>query len=313
MTGDVMNRAVKAGRARVPGRTPKAPRAGEASRGGVRPTRRAVALTTGLLVVFLVYSLAPTWFLLVSATKNQTDLYSTFGLLFSANHLGDNLQQIASYHDGVFLRWIGNSVLYSTLGAAGSTLISLAAGYGLAKYDYRGRGALFALVVGASLLPSTLLAFPLYLVFAEMGLTNTIWSVLIPYFINPFGVYLGKVYADSSVPTELMEAARIDGAGELRIFFAVALRLMRTGGVTIFMLDFINIWNNFFLPLFMLNGERSFPVTLGLFSWLQQAQTARDMNTLVLTGSLLSIIPLAVLMFTLQKYWRSGILMGSLK
>ncbi|MFF5965144.1 carbohydrate ABC transporter permease [Streptomyces collinus] len=294
-------------------RATKATPVAGASGGGVRPTRGAVALTTGLLIVFLLYSLAPTWFLLVAATKDQTDLYSTFGLWFSANHLAENLQAVFAYHDGVFVRWIGNSLLYSTLGAAGSTLISLAAGYGLAKYEFRGRGALFALVVGASLLPSTLLAFPLYLVFAEIGLTNTIWAVLIPYFINPFGVYLGKVYADSSVPTELMEAARIDGASELRIFASVALRLMRTGGITIFMLDFINIWNNFFLPLFMLNGERTFPVTLGLFSWQQQAQSARDMNTLVLTGSLLSIIPLAIFMFSLQKYWRSGILMGSLK
>ncbi|MBD9729500.1 carbohydrate ABC transporter permease [Streptomyces caniscabiei] len=284
-----------------------------ASGGGVRPSRRAVVLTTGLLVVFVLYSLAPTWFLIVSATKDQTDLYSTFGLWFSTNHLGDNLHAIATYHDGVFLRWLGNSVLYSTLGAAGSTLVSLAAGYGLSKFAFPGRGALFAVIVGASLLPSTLLAFPLYLVFSEIGLTNTIWSVLIPYFINPFGVYLGKVYADSSVPTELMEAARIDGASDLRIFASIALPLMRTGGITIFMLEFINIWNNFFLPLFMLNGERTFPVTLGLYSWLQQAQTARDMNTLVLTGSLLSIVPLAIFMFTLQKYWRSGILMGSLK
>ncbi|MPY58047.1 carbohydrate ABC transporter permease [Streptomyces spongiae] len=279
----------------------------------MRPTRRAVVLTTGLLLLFLLYSLAPTWFLIVSSTKNQTDLYSTFGLWFSSNHFGDNFQQIWQYHDGVFLRWIGNSILYSTLGALGSTFISLAAGYGMAKYAFRGRGVMFATVVGASLLPSALLAFPLYLVFAEIGLTNTIWAVLVPYFVNPFGVYLGKVYADSSVPDELMEAARIDGASELRIFFSVALRLMSTGGITIFMLDFIGIWNNFFLPLFMLNGERTFPVTLGLYSWLQQAQTARDMNTLVLTGSLLSIVPLAIFMFALQKYWRSGILMGSLK
>ncbi|MCZ0985378.1 carbohydrate ABC transporter permease [Streptomyces diastatochromogenes] len=288
-------------------------KAAAAPGGGARPTRRAVALTTSLLVVFLLYSLAPTWFLLVASTKNQTDLYSTFGLWFSSNHLADNFQAVWSYHDGVFGRWIWNSVLYSTVGAAGSTLISLAAGYGLAKFAFRGRGALFAVIVGASLLPSTLLAFPLYLVFAKIGLTNTVWAVLIPYFINPFGVYLGKVYADSSVPNELMEAARIDGAGEARIFVSVALRLMSTGGITIFMLDFINIWNNFFLPLFMLNGERTFPVTLGLFSWVQQAQASRDMNTLVLSGSLLSIIPLAVFMFALQRYWRSGILMGSLK
>ncbi|MFE4800636.1 carbohydrate ABC transporter permease [Streptomyces sp. NPDC056708] len=281
--------------------------------GAVRPTRKAVALTTGLLVLFLLYSLAPTWFLIVSATKNQTDLYSTFGLWFSDNHLGGNLKDIWTYHDGVFTRWMGNSILYSTLGAAGCTLVSLAAGYAMAKFEFRGRGALFAVIVGASLLPSTLLAFPLYLVFAKIGLTNTIWSILVPYFINPFAVYLGKVYADSSVPTELMEAARIDGAGEFRIFWTVALRLMRTGGITIFMLVFIDIWNNFFLPLFMLTGERTFPVSLGLYSWLQQAQNARDMNTLVLTGALLSIVPLAVFMFSLQRYWRSGILMGSLK
>ncbi|MFJ8019344.1 carbohydrate ABC transporter permease [Streptomyces sp. NPDC096311] len=283
------------------------------SAGASRPARRAVVLTTTLLIFFLLYSLGPAWFLIVSATKNQTDLYSTFGLWFSGNHLADNLREIWNYHDHLFVRWIGNSILYSGLGAAGSTLISVAAGYGLAKFEFRGRGALFGTIVGASLLPSTLLAFPLYLVFADVHLTNTIWSVLIPYFVNPFGVYLGKVYADSAVPTELLEAARIDGASEARIFRSISLRLMSTGAITIFMLDFVAIWNNFFLPLFMLNGERTFPVTLGLFAWEKQSQVARDMNTLVLTGSLLSIIPLAVFMFALQKYWRSGILMGSVK
>ncbi|MFJ9250580.1 carbohydrate ABC transporter permease [Streptomyces sp. NPDC101776] len=277
------------------------------------PSLRAKIVTTGLLVLFVLYSLAPTWFLLVSSTKNQTDLYSTFGLWFSANHFTDNLHDIWVYHDHLFVRWIGNSILYSGVGALGSTLISVAAGYGLAKFDFRGRGAIFGTIVGASLLPGTLLALPLYLLFAQIGLTNTVWSVLIPYFVNPFGVYLGKVYADSSVPAELLEAARIDGAGELRIFRSISLKLMTTGAITIFMLDFVGIWNNFFLPLFMLNGERSFPVTLGLFAWEKQSQSGINMNTLVLTGSLLSIIPLAVFMFALQKYWRSGVLVGSVK
>ncbi|MEV8539657.1 carbohydrate ABC transporter permease [Streptomyces sp. NPDC051572] len=277
------------------------------------PSLRAKVVTTGLLVLFVLYSLAPTWFLLVSSTKNQTDLYSTFGLWFSANHFMDNLRDIWAYHDHLFVRWVGNSIFYSGVGALGSTLISVAAGYGLAKFDFRGRGAIFGTIVGASLLPGTLLALPLYLLFAQIGLTNTVWSVLIPYFVNPFGVYLGKVYADSSVPAELLEAARIDGAGEFLIFRSISLKLMTTGAITIFMLDFVGIWNNFFLPLFMLNGERSFPVTLGLFAWEKQSQSGINMNTLVLTGSLLSIIPLAVFMFALQKYWRSGVLVGSVK
>jgi multiple sugar transport system permease protein len=225
----------------------------------------------------------------------------------------DNLREIWAYHDHLFVRWIGNSILYSGVGALGSTLISVAAGYGLAKFDFRGRSAIFGTIVGASLLPGTLLALPLYLLFAQIGLTNSMWSVLIPYFVNPFGVYLGKVYADSSVPAELLEAARIDGAGELRTFWSISLKLMTTEAITIFMLDFVGIWNNFFLPLFMLNGERSFPVTLGLFAWEKQSQSGINMNTLVLTGSLLSIIPLAVFMFALQKYWRSGVLVGSVK
>ncbi|AWS43603.1 carbohydrate ABC transporter permease [Streptosporangium sp. 'caverna'] len=276
-------------------------------------TRRSVTLTTLLLVLFLLYSIAPAWFLLVSATKSTGDMYGTFGLWFADFHLWDNLREVLTYKDGLFLRWTWNSIVYSGVGAAGATIISVAAGYGLAKFDFRGRGALFAATIGASLLPGALLALPLYLLFSKIGLVGSVWSVLIPYFVNPFGVYLGRVYADSAVPTALLEAARIDGAGELRIFTRIGLRLMTTGAVTIFMLDFIGIWNNFFLPLFMLTGEDTFPVTLGLYAWNAQVLSARDMTSLVITGSLLSIIPLALFMFSLQKYWRSGILMGSLR
>lgn len=142
----------------VAAQTARVGKSPDTSGGGARSSRGAVALTIVLLVVFMLYSLAATWFLLVASTKNQTDPYSTFGLWFSSNHLADNFTAIWEYHDGVFGRWILNSVLYSTVGAAGSTFISLAAGYGLAKFESRGRGALFGVIVGASLLPSTLLA-----------------------------------------------------------------------------------------------------------------------------------------------------------
>jgi multiple sugar transport system permease protein len=172
---------------------------------------------------------------------------------------------------------------------------------------------LFAVTIGCSLLPGALLALPLYLLFSKIGLVGSIWSLLIPYWVNPFCVYLGRVYADSSVPDELLEAARLDGASETRIFGSISMRLMMTGAVTIFILDFIAIWNNFFLPLFMLSGQNSFPVVLGLYSWNEQVLQSQDMTNLVITGSLLSVIPLAVFMISLQRYWRSGILVGSLK
>lgn len=267
-----------------------------------------------LMALFLLYSLAPVWWLFVSSTKDLSDLYQTFGLWFAHWNLGSNVKDTLSYDNHIFLRWVWNSILYSTLGAAGATLISVAAGYGLAKFRFRGRGVLFAITVGSSLLPGALLAMPLYLLFSGIGLVGTMWSVLIPYFINPFSVYLGRVYAEGSVPDELLEAARLDGAGEARIFARISLRLMTTGAVTIFILNFIAIWNNFFLPLFMLNGERSFPVILGLYNWNEQVlQSPTDMTNLVITGSLLSVIPLAVFMISLQRYWRSGILLGSLK
>ncbi|MEY2503250.1 MAG: multiple sugar transport system permease protein, partial [Verrucomicrobiota bacterium] len=275
--------------------------------------RRSVVLTLALMTVFLLYSLLPVWWLLVSSTKNLSDLYNTFGFSFARWNLPENLDRTLSYHDHVFLRCVWNSVLYSGLGAAGATLVSVAAGYGLAKFRFAGRGALFAVTIGSSLLPGALLALPLYLLFSRIGLVGSIWSLLIPYFVNPFCVYLGRVYAESSIPDELLEAARIDGAGELRIFTSISLRLMTTGAVTIFMLDFIAIWNNFFLPLFMLNGERSFPVILGLYDWNRQVLQSQDMTNLVITGSLLSVIPLALFMISLQRYWRSGVLMGSLR
>jgi multiple sugar transport system permease protein len=278
----------------------------------IKPARRSVVLTTFLLILFLLYSIAPAWFLIVSSTKNLGDLYGTYGLWFGHDFsLWQNTTDLLAYNDHIYLRWIGNSILYSTVGAAGSTVMSLAAGYGLAKFEFRGRGVLFAAIIGASLLPGALLAMPLYLLFAKIGLVGTVWSVLIPYWVNPFGVYLGRVYADSAVPKEIIEAARIDGAGEFRIFTRIALKLLTTGGITIFMLDFIGIWNNFFLPLFMLTGEKSFPVTLGLYAWNAQVLSASDMTPFVITGSLLSIIPLAIFMYSLQKYWRGGILLGS--
>ena len=131
--------------------------------------------------------------------------------------------------------------------------------------------------------------------------------------MSPFGVYLARVFAEASVPEELLEASRLDGAGEVRTFFGVSIRLMTPALVTIFLFQFVAIWNNFFLPLIMLRDEAVFPVTLGLYSWNTQVNQIPELRGYVLVGALLSIVPLILVFLLLQRFWRGGLGAGSVK
>jgi multiple sugar transport system permease protein len=308
----------------APGRAPKVRPPGRrgpahevVDTAGAPASRTTKFVVAGGLTMFLVYSVAPVWWLVVNATKNSRDLLLTNGLWFADLNLAANLRQIASYQDGIFLRWTANSLLYAVVGAGVGTLVALAAGYGLARFSYRGRSLSLALVVASFLIPYSMLTLPLYLLFSRMGLTNTVWAVLIPTFINPFSVYLAKVYIEGAVPPELLEAARIDGAGEVRIFFSIVVRMLTTAGATIFLLAFVASWNGFFLPITMLQDSRHWTMTLGLYNWLRQSQVSNastiDFTSIVITGSLLSVIPLAAVMLALQRFWRTGVSLGALK
>ncbi|MGW5653462.1 carbohydrate ABC transporter permease [Streptomyces humi] len=277
------------------------------SRGGQR------FLLVGL-VLAAAYSLFPVWWLLVAATKDRTALYQSNGLWFSGWHLWSNLHQVFTYENGIFLRWTANSFLYAGVGSLGGTLVALATGYGLARFEFPGRGLVFACVVGSFLVPIALLTLPLYLLFSKIGLVDTPWAMLIPCLVNPFSVYLAKVYTEATVPYELLEAARIDGAGELRIFCSIVLRMMTTGGATVFLLAFVNTWNAFFLPLTVLRGEENWTLNLGLYNWSgKRLESGVDLTGLVLTGALLSIVPMAVMMVAMRRYWRTGVTLGALK
>ncbi|MFD4602237.1 carbohydrate ABC transporter permease [Streptomyces sp. NPDC058464] len=277
------------------------------SRGGQRFLLVGLALAS-------TYSLFPVWWLVVAATKDRTALYQSNGLWFSGWHLWTNLNQLFTYENGIFLRWTANSFLYAGVGSLGGTLIALATGYGLARFRFPGRDLVFACVVGSFLVPIALLTLPLYLLFSKIGLVDTPWAMLIPCLINPFSVYLAKVYTEATVPYELLEAARIDGAGELRIFFSIVLRMMTTGGATVFLLAFVNTWNAFFLPLAVLRGEQNWTLNLGLYNWSgKRLESGVDLTALVLTGALLSIVPMAVMMIAMRRYWRSGVTLGALK
>lgn len=291
-------------------------RLGGAKAGGPRRNRRSMILTV-VMALMLIYALVPVMWLLISATKTQGELFSTPGLWFGPHFaLWDNIGETVTYQNGVFLRWFGNTILYVVIGAGAATLLATAGGYGLAKHRFPGRRAVFAIVLGAVAVPGTALAVPTFLLFSTLGLTNTIWSVIIPSMITPFGLYLMWVYAEEAIPSELLEAARLDGAGEIRIFFAISIRLLGPGIVTVLISTMVGTWNNYFLPLIMLTNPKLYPLTVGLNQWNAQAQTNvgnHPIYNLVLTGSLLTIVPLVVAFLLLQRYWQSGLTSGAVK
>nr|WP_203800090.1 carbohydrate ABC transporter permease [Actinoplanes couchii] len=264
----------------------------------------------------VIYTLLPLVWLLLSSTKSQEDLLGSFGLWFGKDFaLFENIADVFAYQDGIFGRWILNTLFYVVVGAGGATILAALAGYGLAKFDFVGRKAVFAVVLGGIAVPPTALAVPVFLMFAKMGLTDTPWAVIIPSLLSPFGLYLMWTYSTEAVPTEILESARVDGAGEFRTFFKLALPLLAPGLVTVLLFNLVATWNNFFIPLIMLKNADLYPLTLGLYSWNRQANTVGGdvVFDLVITGSLLTIIPLTVAFLFLQKYWQQGLAAGSVK
>jgi len=288
---------------------------------GRRTRKPRNILTYVFLGILVVYFLVPLWFLFVASTKDAPSLFSgDSALWFSGEfNLFTNLSNLVTYNDGIYLRWIGNSALYAFLGGLGATVLAVLAGYGFAKYNFRGRDLSFAILLGSVMVPLTALVIPTFVLFSELGLTDTIWAVILPSLLSPFGVYLMRVYAAEAVPDELLDAARMDGAGEFRSFFQVALPLMRPAVVTVLLLSVVGTWNNYFLPLAMLSNSQLYPITVGIGLW--QGLAAQNNGggggpslwTLIIIGSLISIIPLIIAFLSLQKYWQGGLAIGSLK
>ncbi|MEV6326489.1 carbohydrate ABC transporter permease [Streptomyces sp. NPDC051909] len=267
----------------------------------------------GALLLAVGYMLFPLVWLLTAATKNTGDLLAGDAFSFEGFDLGGNLGRLAAYNDGIYLHWYLNSLLYAGVGALACSLISVAAGYAFDKYDFPGKEKLFGVVLLGVLVPTTALALPMYLLASEVGIVNTYWAVLVPVLVNPFGVYLARVFSAGYIPDEALEAARVDGAGELRTFWSIGLRMVMPGFVTVFLFQFTAIWNNFFLPLVMLSDQKLFPLSLGLYAWNSNAHAEPDYYPLVVTGSLLAVVPLVVAFVSLQRHWKAGLTAGSVK
>ncbi|GEB50146.1 carbohydrate ABC transporter permease [Streptomyces sp. NHF165] len=278
-----------------------------------RPTLLGRGAVNALVGLSVLYTLLPVLWLLLASTKNRDALFRSD--LFSSGDfsLARNLSDLFAMEGGIYGRWYVNSLLYAVLGAAIGAMVSVACGYAFDKYRFRHKEKLFGLVLAGVMVPPTVLALPLYLIASKTGLVNTFWSVFIPVLFNPFGVYLGRVFSQGYVPGEVLEAARVDGAGELTTYFRVALRMLGPGLVTVFLFQLTAIWNNFFLPMVMLSDQSLFPVSLGLYVWNSSAVVTPDYYPPVIAGSLLAVLPLIAAFVLLQRYWKSGLTAGSVK
>jgi multiple sugar transport system permease protein len=279
--------------------------------------RRNNVVFLGMLAL-LVYFMIPLWWLFVASTKTVGDLFSTFGLWFGNDFsLLTNLQETFTYNDGIYGRWMLNTIFYAVVSAGGAAFLAALGGYGFAKYRFRGNNQIFFFVLGSIMVPTTALAIPTYLLFSKVDLVNTPWAIILPALASPFSLYLMRIYAEEGVPDSIIEAARIDGAGEFRIFFQVAMRMLAPGFVTVLLFTLVATWNNYFLPLIMLNDPNLYPITVGLANWYAQSAggggATGEVLPLVITGSLISIVPLIAAFLLLARYWQTGLTAGGIK
>ncbi|MDX6240224.1 MAG: multiple sugar transport system permease protein [Kribbellaceae bacterium] len=274
--------------------------------------QRKRMLPTAILLLGALYCLFPVAWLVIASTKSSGQLFSTF-TLEPGTGLASNLRQLFQYEHGVYLSWAKNTMIYAFGGAALSTFISAMAGYALAKFVFVGRETVFRVLVAGVLIPAITLAIPQFFLMAKIGLADTYWSVLLPCLMSPFGIYLCRVYAIASIPDELLEAARVDGASESRVFFSVVMPVMVPGLVTVFLLQFVWIWNNFLLPYLMLSDPKKFPLTLGLYSLISQGNGQTTLYSALLIGVALSVLPLIAIILFLQRFWRMDLISGGVK
>ncbi|GHD10606.1 carbohydrate ABC transporter permease [Zhihengliuella salsuginis] len=269
------------------------------------------------LIILAFYFVIPIWWLLVAATKDTAGLFGSPAFWFSGDFaFVENIAGLFEHQGGIYWRWLGNSFLYAFTAGAGATIVAVLAGYGFAKFRFRGSGPLFTLILGSVMVPLTALVIPTFVLLSDYGIINTPWAVILPSLLNPFGVYLMRVYTQDAIPDEIMEASRIDGAGEVRTFFTVVLPMLRPAVVTVLLLSIVVTWNNFFLPLAVLTDPELLPVTVGLNRWTALSNAGaggEQVWNLITSGAFISIVPLILSFLFLQRYWQGGLATGAVK
>jgi len=282
----------------------------------------SLAVTALLLVVLGLFFVLPVIWLLLAPTKTAGELISQGPLTFGSLHnVARAWQNLTSFQDGILFVWLKNSAIYSVGSLVLTLATSVPAGYALALTRFRGRRLLLTITLLVMIMPSAALVLPLFLELNRFGLIGTAWSIILPFSFFPFGVYLVYIYYATSLPTEMLEAARIDGAGEWRTFVSIALPLAKPVIALVAFFSFVGNWNNFFLPYLVLPSTKQFPIQVGLNQLLSStpsfnpvAGAGLNITSPELALSIIfAILPvLGVFLFS-QRALVSGMLAGATK
>ena len=285
---------------------------------------RLVALA--ILLVFTAFFFVPMVWLFLAPTKTDGQLLSHSPFAFgSLGTLAHTFHRIVTYNGDSLLIWLKNSAIYSFGGTALAILAAIPAGYGLALTQFIGRRALLAITLVVMIMPATALVLPLFLEMDKIGLYGTIWALILPFGFFPFGVYLAYIYFSSTIPKDLLAAARMDGAGEWRVFRHIALPLARPIVALVGFFAFVASWNNFFLPFVMTYDNSKYPLQIGMQQLIGSTASFNPAN--FSAGSsvtvlhrpdlamavIISIAPVLVVFLFAQRALVSGMLAGATK
>ncbi len=266
-----------------------------------------VTLANILLLIGVVLAAVPFIYMISASFKPQNEIFTFPVQIIPKEPYLDNYTTLIG--ETLYLRWFFNTAIVAIGRTALSLFLCMLAGFAFAKYDFPFRRVLFIMVLASFTLPFEVVLIPLYTMMVRLGWLNTYWVLIVPFAASAFGIFLARQYA-LALPTELMEAARIDGSSELGIFFRIALPNLRPALAVMGIIFFQASWNDFLWPLIVLNDSKMYVINLAL-------PTLRgpygDQYGLVLGGAVIAVIPIIIIFFAMQRYFIEGIMAGALK
>lgn len=282
-------------------------------------------LVAAVLVFFSVFFVLPLAWLLLAPTKSQSQLNGLNGespfSFGSFDQLAQNWDGLVTFQHGIIWTWLGNSVLYSGAALVLTIMVTIPAGYALAMTDFKLRRLVLITTLMVMLIPNTALALPIFLQLTTVHLVGTPLAVILPFAFFPFGVYLAYIYFSTTMSRDLLDAARIDGAGEFRVFTKIAMPLATPVIALVGFFNFVGNWNNYFLPFITQPGSRKMPIQVGLTELISNTPTFNPTNVASLTislpqlalATLISVAPVAIVFLFSQRFLVTGLTAGATK